>query len=412
MFINNRFSSFKSFSMGVRKTQSSSTPLFSAKALAAHASHTRQLLNSGLAPQTPPQNITHSGVDSWRDGPNALFLGEVKRIQISFTGFISRTTQESVLEKKTAVSGNEDVLQINSFDGDAFEDFTVRVHQLATGQTNAGRMLNVNANPGTQKNSEFRFEVEVDGKTHELSFTAQHNETNTSFQQLMADAINEAGIGVDATVVFSDDGRRSGINIEGSDAGTEFTLRDVQGNAVALTGANTVAQGAQEAVFSINGGEAQTSQTNNVDLGNGITATLRSVSDEDVTVSMNVDTKAVVSEINKFVGSFNKIVWHASATQAHSTTLVASMHMTVAASMTMLSTIGINCTDGGYLEVDEEKAHEAAQNGTTHRFFNNWAEGRGFLERLLQLFNSFARNPWQFMNESFDRVPPLIDLES
>jgi hypothetical protein len=329
MLINNSHASFAgSFSFSMSKQRLA----LSRDSINAFNSHnTTKFINTQTAqPQSALTRDLHSV-------PPLVSL-EVKRIQLSFSGLISWSTGERSEEAE----------------------------RDAAAQINTGKMMNVNANPGTSKDSVYRFEIEIDGKAHELSFNADHKETNKSFQQKMADAINEAGIGVTASVTVDEDGKNSALSIESTVAGTAFTIKDVEGNAVELTGINTVTQ------------EAQNPQ------------------------------QAIVNELRSFTGSFNKIIWHAAPGSPLSKTLVSSMQVTVEMSKFALSSIGINCTEKGGLEVDGEKAQEAVENGAFARFFNDRnSMGVKFMERLLQLFDNFTKNPWQFMSAAFEKFNTL-----
>jgi len=370
-------------------------------------------------------NLSAPGMENFKTNErNASFFSaqsfvsvasvQITRMSVVFGGFTGGSHFE-----KTAVSGDTSALEIKSFGGKEFEDKNVLIEQLATAQKNAGKMMNVNANPGTQKNGVYTFEIEIGGEIHKLSFDVDHKETNKTFQQKMADAINSANIGITAYITTDADGKNSALNLDGKETGVGFAIRDVLGNAVALTGIGNVSQQAQNAIFSINGGEKQTSKTNVADLGNGITAALLKASEKPVPVTFVKDTKAMHDGIHNMCDCFNKMWEAANGNQNDRFTglFMKSFSKTVSMSVTVLKSIGVNADAEGFLSADSAKVWEAATNGTIEKFF--WGEkpaGRDFFEQFNTLFDRFTRNPWQFVHPNFKRwsmmnMPNAVDVK-
>ncbi|MCL2702109.1 MAG: flagellar filament capping protein FliD [Defluviitaleaceae bacterium] len=390
MLINNHFTSFASFSsmskLHMQKTQSVTSigNFFGANA--------SSLMKSA-------QNFV------------SVTTVQMTRISVTMSAFTS--SSRTLYDNKTAVSGDPDLLEIKSHDGKGFQDKKVKIDQIATSQQNTGKMMNVNANPGTQKDSVYRFEIEVDGERHELSFEVDHKETNKGFQQKMADAVNAAGIGVTASVITDKDGKNSMLSLESKatganeSGGPHFTVRDIQGNAVEYTGVGTAAQEAKDAVFSVNG-EKRTSKSNDVDLGDGVTATLKKASDKEISVTLQKDTQAMLDGMHTMVNSYNKILEAARNNQGdkHTRMFMMSFELTVVSSRTVLKEVGVNADEKGFLSVDSKKMKEAAESGAIERFFTGEkATGRGFIGQLGKLINDFHKNPWQFVSPALGRLP-------
>lgn len=175
----------------------------------------------------------------------------------------------------------------------------------------------------------------------------------------------------------------------------------MQGDAVAKTGVQNVAQYAQNAVYSVNGGESITSKSNQVEFDNGVKATLVKASDKDVTISTGTDKLAGVNAAREMVNNFNKLL-EAGEDQTDNRRAgrlvqeLSGMSKTYSAS---LSRIGINVSKDGYLAIDEKKMTEASESGALQKFFEgNSYSNYGFANRLAKTAEQVSNNPTGYVD--------------
>ena len=365
----------------------------------------------------------------------------------------------SAFAPRNVVSGNTDILRINSFTGQSLAPTYVTVNQLATTQRNEGVGLvrtapfvlpqpDVNDGTGayedydeaydtkaydTETNgsetskvaettgAKFKFEVSIGDETHEISFLIEEDEeiTNQQFQQRMAAAINNADIGINATVTSS--GNHSVLNLEtkttgaGEDDQPRFTLNDISGNAVAHTGVNNIVQEGQNAEFTVsptrNGaGESRISASNSVTIVSGLSVTLVKASKEPVPITLGQDSASMRNGVRNLVNQFNAMIETASGNAADRTTrlLISNLGSAARSSRRALGEVGITIRSDGTLSINEAQLTAAAENGALERFFNGQQSGRGpnaFVSRVSRIADNVANNPMRHVSPHASRMP-------
>ena len=315
---------------------------------------------------------------------------------------------------RTVVSADPSVVQIASFNGENLSDLNIRVHQLATTQRNSGTALNRTEKIDAE--GLFKFEIEVDGKAHEISFTVEPSEdgiTNQQFQQKMATAINEANLGITATVNVS--GANATLSIEtgttgpGMEGGPRFTIRDIEGDAVAKTNVGEITQEAGNAIFSVNGGAKQNNATNRIDLGNGLVVNLIAPSDEPVGIHMGQDRFSMQGAVVQLVREFNSMLETAHLNNGDRNTrmLIRNLQDAARFSRRDLERIGITADRLGFLSIDEAAMNEAINNGSLDRFFRgtDTRSPNAFVARLDRIAANVSRDPMRHVSPHASRMP-------
>jgi len=300
-------------------------------------------------------------------------------------------------------------MEVRSFSGTNIPDISVNVYQIAKAQRNAGTDLRADAReipPGT-----FSFEIEADGETHTIEFTTTENLTNRAFQQRMADAINDAEIGIDANVSVANG--RSTLTLATSATGASedgeprFTIRDVTGNAVELTGVDTMTQEAQNAIFTVNG-EDRVSETNDVDLGHGLAVTLLGVSDEPVTFAPGRDAAGMRTNVRNMVNQFNALleVARENSSDPRTRSVVRELESVIRRSRRSLEEIGISVNDNGLLTINEAALTTASNNGAIERFLGESNGQRApFIRVVSRITDSLRTNPTRHISPHTVRQP-------
>jgi len=327
------------------------------------------------------------------------------------------TALPEAFRPRTATSSNTDILSITSFTGSNLPNKSMTIQQIATTQRNEGVGLNRLAPIPFENSGTFEFEVEVDGETRRLSFNVGANEsvTNQQFQQRMANAINNANIGLTASV--SVNGANSTLNIvtrttgEGEDGEPRFKLTDITGNAVELTGINNIVQEGQNALFTVGEGEQQSSASNEVNLGGGLTVTIHqpTTGEESVEITLGQDLLHTQNAARNLVNHFNALLESATNNSGDSRTRVLVRQLQGAANMSRraLADIGITVGKGGFLSINAEKMNTAAENGNLERFLNGNGSRQAhfFTSRVERIAENLARNPMRHVSANATRLP-------
>jgi hypothetical protein len=316
---------------------------------------------------------------------------------------------------RTATSSNTDALTITRFTGSNLADKSVVIHQLATPQRNEGVGLNrlTPIEIEVENNGTFKFEVEIDGETHQLSFNVGESVTNQQFQQRMANAINNANIGLTASVNVN--GANSTLNIvtrttgAGEDGEPRFTLTDIKGNATEFTGINNIVQEGQDALFTVGDGEQQSSASNEVNLGGGLTVTFHQPSDseEPINITLGQDLLHIQNATRNLVNHFNAVLESATNNSGDSRTRLLARQLQGASNMSRraLADIGITVGEGGFLSINAERMNEAAENGRLERFLNGSGGRSLFTTRIERIADNLARNPMRHVSANATRLP-------
>ncbi|MDL2225850.1 hypothetical protein LJC20_06650 [Eubacteriales bacterium OttesenSCG-928-M02] len=317
-------------------------------------------------------------------------------------------TTGAAFRQKTAISSDTDAMTVeassNRYYTSASQNLSVQIDQVAQGQENTGDALAASANAGLSGYQQF--EIEINGKTTQVSFMAEAGDSNETIQKKMAEAINGKNIGVTASV--KRDGSNSTLNIASKETGDDnknrFAVRDVSGNAVARTGANKTTKTAQNAIYSVNGGAQRTSKTNKVDLGNGITATLKKAGDKAVTVSTGVDKKQAINKVKELAESYNKVYNAAlgnAADDPKANRLFTKMLNNTQTYMSSLNRVGIEFDADGRMKVNEEKMNAAVEDGTLESFFTEDSRRNyGFGNQLDRLATDVSLNTSNYVSQS------------
>jgi len=353
----------------------------------------------------PSNNAKGSGSQLGADG-----VGYVNNIRTS-AGSLSSVLRElsgSSSRRIVAISSNPDGISIQHTGSKPqnIDSMTVRVNQVATGHSNEGnRMTRDAAFEGTTGTN--RFSIEMGGRTTQLSIDVKEGDTNRDVQQRMANAINNSNAGVRATVEINSETNTSMLRLKsiatGTDSRNSFTVSDVSGDLVAQTGANDFAREGQNAIYSVNGGAARTSQSNTVFIGSGVTATLKSASDEAVRITWGRETSVTRSDVEDMVKSYNNLFTTAAerTNDPRAQNLASRMLGIAGTHSNSLSSIGIGFDSSGRMTINSERMDSAAESGRLDKFFSeNSGRNFGFTNQLGRLADSVSRNPGNFVSSS------------
>jgi flagellar hook-associated protein 2 len=311
------------------------------------------------------------------------------------------TGRDAALEGRTS---NAEAATVNVNNGRLIasmppQNTTLNVIQTAQAQENNGNALA--AQGRAIESGGFTFEIEAGGRVHEFTINVLDTDNNTSIQRAMADAINRRDIGITATVnnAVTGGNQTTALNLASTATGTgsAFTVRDTTGNLTETMGINTVNQQARNAIFTLNGGEERTSQSNDISLAAGVTATLTGTGETNITFGRNTDSS--VNAATELVNAINSAMRGVNPNEGRgSRRFLEDLHGLTVTFESALSRIGINVQNNGTLSIDRERLQAAAEDGSLDRFF----EGRGFAARVDRIAHNAANT-----NSYANRVAPV-----
>lgn len=372
-------------------------------------------------------------------------LGSLKSALSTFQSSLTSLNSLSTFTRNTATSSDSGILAASA-DGDAVAgNYAVTVSQLAAAHSLAGpaiasdetvavgtgsltfRFGTTDYEPGTDTYNGF---VE---NTETSSATVVIDSSNNTLQGIMT-AINDADIGVNASVVFDGSGYR--LLMSPTDTGLnnslEITVADNDGNNTDLSGLSQLAfnasatsmeqtVAAQDAQLTING-LAITSAGNSIDSAiEGLTLTLQQTSVSPVQVTVAPDTQGVKTAVNQFIDGYNQFIGLANALSAYNpdtrqaAALVGDFSLRsiqgqinsilrgsvpgLAGSIATLAELGITTTGDGTLTIDESRFDEvlAADPGRVTQMFT--AYGTANNGQLAYLGASNLTEPGEFSVE-------------
>jgi len=331
-------------------------------------------------------------------------LGAMRTQAANLLGAVQDLRRADAFNRQTITSSNTNALTISAGNTPSavFTPAEVSIEQIATGQENRGTALSATAISGF--GGTHTFEIEVDGQVRQLSFTAGFTDNNRTVQQRMADAINQANIGVTASIAANSASGTNALNIAaratGDVAAASFAIRDIgDGNIVERMGVAAATQSAQEARFTVNG-EQRTSNVNNVQIG-GVSATLRAPATEPVRIEQTTDAAAGLNQVRDMVGSFNALMDVARNNANVNPRLQQDLDGVLRSFGPGLRDLGIDIGQDGRLTINQARLEQAAtriEGGGLSRietFFQEFG-GHSFGDRISAIANRAVNNPQQY----------------
>ena len=319
----------------------------------------------------------------------------------------------SVLDKKTAYSSDEDVIEAKyigdsngSIDPENVPSFNVEVKQLATSQVNLGKFLwnnEMGLTPDT-----YSFDIEINDTDYEFQFNVEEGDTNKDMQEKLARLINRSNIGVVASVE-SDGDTRSALRIESNSTGKQpdgkniFTVSDDNTSKTAgaadYFGLSEVTSPSTNAVFSLNGTE-HSAYSNSFTIDRAYEVTLKGVSDEDspVTVGLKPDVESLVGNITGLVKGYNDFMRRAAeytASYGKSTKFNTEMRSLQNVYKNELDAVGLSFNDDGTLEIDRNLLTQSANEGDPH---DTLKAITSFTNSLVNKAGQISLNPMEYTN--------------
>lgn len=299
---------------------------------------------------------------------NALVGLTSKAIELQTSAkTLDASSPSSVLYQRSVTSSASDSVTGTAANGAKRTTYIVNVSQIAEAQQNSGAALDSSAVTSLATGNQ-SFSVDVAGKLKTLSFSVSAGDTNQAVMTKMSQSINNANIGITASINKNTVAGTSQLLINAKNTGVvnTFSLADLSGAAVAVTGANTKSNVAENAAYSVNG-IAHTSSSNNINLNDPkVTINLlKPVTGAKLTVGN--DVTAITKAVTDFTSTYNKTLTFLSDNQSYlSPQLANSLKQAYTQNEHTLQKAGITKNTDGTLKVDAIKLANSLENDSVN----------------------------------------------
>ena len=253
-------------------------------------------------------------------------------------------------------SSHPDVASGTASQGARISSYGLQVPRLAAAQENVGELLAREA-PMALDPGQHSFELRTFVGVKHLSVPVAECESNDSVLTHMAAAINQANLGVIATLArptFST--LQIAITATLSGSASSFSLGDLEGWLVQTSGASWEARAAQDAAYVLNGVRT-TSPTNQLLLQGGkIQLTLHTISrGAEVTVAIGPDRDAVLGAVEHLAEAVTQLAAVIGENERYlSPTFVGDFGSAVQALVLPLQQVGVEIAEDNAVSVNRQ----------------------------------------------------------
>ena len=325
---------------------------------------------------------------------------------------LSGSDETELLNRKIAYSSDSSVVDAK-FIGDISEQnedesLEIGVEQLAQSQINTGNYLRKDAM--TLSSGTYSFDIGINNTGYEFQFNINPGDTNFDLQNKLARLINNANIGLSATIKEYD-ADRAALSLESTATGIDLghaTLFDITDDntsqasgVVDYLGINEVTRHPQNAIFTLND-EKRVSYTNHFTVQGKYDITLKGLTGDEstVTVGLKPDMESLSENINRFIGGYNEFIRAAAEyqnSQPKSSQLIREMSRISGVYNNELGPLGISLTEDGTIQVDSTTLKAGLEeNGAAESM-----DGiKRFANAVLNKTNAISLNPMDYVNKT------------
>ena len=276
----------------------------------------------------------------------------------------------------------------SNMDADNSKQFDVTVERLATPQVNRGVYLAPGASDFVPGN--YSFDLNTNLSSYEFQYTISGRDTNETVQRKIMRLINNANIGLNATLVSNDRGQNA-LSITSQQTGlsdNEQYLFEIMPapdsgsiRAMRTLGINDITEMPVNSLFLLNGTE-HSSLSNTFTVNNAFELTLKapSAGGETATIGFKADTDAIADNVQSLVNVYNNMIqlghnYHGSQ---ESGKLLHDMESVAKSYFNELESIGLNLQQDGSIHIDKSLLTDAVSAPDARESFhtlNNFKNG-------------------------------------
>ncbi|SFM15295.1 Flagellar hook-associated protein 2 C-terminus [Paenibacillus sp. 1_12] len=269
---------------------------------------------------------------------------------------------DSSLDRRAVEISNPSVLKAQVKKSAQIGSYVIQSKQIAKSQLNDGAILQ-STTPTLMTAGSNQMKLITENQTASFSIYILATDTNQQALQKIRSAINSTKSDLHASIAWDDLKNTVQLRLNSLHTGSEyaFSIVDIYGNAVAISGITNVTQQAADAIYHINGSAEVVSASNQIDLDQGnVLITLQAASKEPVQVDIRPDRIGISQQVQALVNRYNSL--HLMLTQSGGL-LTSEASESVMSKLTSLplEMIGIQLNADGSLKVDLSILEQQAQ---------------------------------------------------
>ena len=328
-------------------------------------------------------------------------------------GSLGGLNETELLNKKVAYSSNESIASAKYIGDSAASNFapelSIEVRSLASPQINLGSYLPPDE-PISLKEDTYSFDLNIHGFNYEFQFQIHEDDTNRDVQERLKRLINNADVGLHAKI--SEDADNTALKLTSQKSGLNkdndfvFQISDNQtskaSGIVDLLGIGEMTRKPSNAEFILNGSE-RSSVSNTFTVEKMYEISLNGVSEtegEATNIGIKPDTESLTENLRLLFNGYNQFLRSTlEYTKSHpkSNQLLSEMWHIAGEYATPLSNIGVNITEDGSVELDEDSMKKAVADGSIR---DGFTDIQNFAKDLYRKSGQVSLNPMQYVDKT------------
>ena len=216
----------------------------------------------------------------------------------------------AILNKRIANSTDTDSVDASYIgnENSPTDSFTIQVDQLAKPQVNTGNFLSAEGHSFGE--GKYSFDLDIRSHSYEFQFNVNSGENNQIVLNKLSRLINTSDVGLNADLISDGNGalalqitsKQTGL---GEDETSVFNISStISWRELNTLGIGNVTQSASNSSFKLNG-EERHSMSNTFTVNQAYELTLKSATEEPVTVGLMNDTEALSNGVSQLLESYN-----------------------------------------------------------------------------------------------------------
>ena len=282
------------------------------------------------------------------------------------------------------------------------------ISSLARPQTNHGEYLK--SDDIDLENGTYSFDVSTPTSNYELQLGKSDNDTNLSIQTRLARLINNAAIGLNASVTKDGNGN-SALIISSATAGSSvngeqpFSISDEntskEKGLIDYLGIRNITEQASWANYTING-VAKSSPENHITAENIYSISLKNITDENsppITISAKADFESLKDNIKGITGAYNQFIKSVSEytkEQPRTSLLVDNMKRMESYYSSTMEKLGISRNSDGSLDVNDDVLSDSLRSSITQEDISSLKD---FTQSALRKISHVQLNPMDYVDK-------------
>lgn len=296
----------------------------------------------------------------------------------------------SMLNKKIAVSSDEDVISVNYVGNHAVEaqpEFSIEVKQLATPQINEGNYLNQRGHAFEE--GTFSFDLDTPTNSYEFQFNVNAGDNNHDVQSKIARLINQSDVGLTAEVLVNDAGE-SALRIASKQTGLgadEESLFSIQSgtswNELNTLGIGRITSPAANSLFLLNGNE-HSSLSNTFTIDRSFEINLHKASEGNpVRIGFKANTETLSDGVDEMLQAYNGMLSVGMKYSSSHTNnqLLNEMTRIARGLKDELEAVGITADEKGILSLERDVLAEAVSGEDSSKHYQTLNHFKNALSR-------------------------------